>query len=58
MQFFEANEKPRPTTIRANSLKTRRRMLAQDLIKRGMQLEAIGDWTKASAAVESTLVKW
>jgi len=38
IQFFEANEKPRPLTIRANSLKTRRRVLAQQLIARGAQV--------------------
>jgi ribosomal RNA methyltransferase Nop2 len=56
IQFFEANEKPRPTTIRTNSLKTRRRLLIQDLVKRGMQLDAIGDWTKVGLTVFSSEV--
>lgn len=34
LQFLEANEVPRPMTIRANTLKTRRRDLAQTLINR------------------------
>merc|ERR1719502_2007853 len=56
IQFFEANEKPRPTTIRTNSLKTRRRLLIQDLVKRGMQLDAIGEWTKVGLTVFSSEV--
>jgi len=56
IEFFEANEVARPVTIRTNTLRTRRRDLAQTLIKRGVNLEPVGKWTNVGLQVfESTV---
>ncbi|KAK9366725.1 NOL1/NOP2/sun family-domain-containing protein [Lipomyces kononenkoae] len=51
IDFFEANEVPRPITIRTNTLKTRRRNLAQALVNRGVNLKPIGNWTKVGLQI-------
>ncbi|KAI5948925.1 NOP2 [Candida theae] len=51
IEFFEANETARPITIRTNTLKTRRRDLAQSLVNRGVNLQPIGSWTKVGLQI-------
>lgn len=51
IEFFEANETARPITIRTNTLKTRRRDLAQSLVNRGVNLQPIGSWTRVGLQI-------
>lgn len=54
--FLEANEDQRPLTIRANTLKTKRKDLAQALIQRGVNLEPVGDWSKVGIKINDSKV--
>jgi 25S rRNA (cytosine2870-C5)-methyltransferase len=56
VDFMEASESPRPLTIRVNSLKTRRRELAQSLISRGMNVDPIDNWSKVGLVVYDSQV--
>ncbi|KAF1768018.1 hypothetical protein GCK72_007979 [Caenorhabditis remanei] len=56
LEFLEANDNPRPVTIRANSLKVKRRDLARNLINRGMNVDPAADWTKVGLVVYDSQV--
>lgn len=56
VEFMDANDKPRPVVIRTNTLKTRRKDLAQTLIKRGVHLEPMAAWSKVALKITESSV--
>jgi len=60
--FMESSDKEKPTTIRTNTLKAKRKEVARSLIARGVDLDPVGQWEneglkiyKASVSVGATL---
>eukprot|EP00594_Rhizosolenia_setigera_P007894 CAMPEP_0178969416 /NCGR_PEP_ID=MMETSP0789-20121207/18850_1 /TAXON_ID=3005 /ORGANISM="Rhizosolenia setigera, Strain CCMP 1694" /LENGTH=816 /DNA_ID=CAMNT_0020655559 /DNA_START=29 /DNA_END=2479 /DNA_ORIENTATION=+ len=51
MQFLEASDMQRPVVIRTNTLKVRRKDLAQSLLKRGVNLDPLADWSKVGLKI-------
>jgi ribosomal RNA methyltransferase Nop2 len=49
-------EEERPTTIRTNTLKARRKDLAQALASRRVELEPVGDWSKVGLKINESKV--
>ena len=56
VQFLDANDQQRPVTIRTNTLKTKRKELAQTLIQRGVNLDPLAEWTKVGLKIYESKV--
>ena len=51
INFLEASQAPRPLVIRTNTMRTKRRELAQILIQKGVNLDPAGDWNKVGLKI-------
>jgi ribosomal RNA methyltransferase Nop2 len=54
--FLEMMEKPRPVTIRVNTLKARKREVAQKLIQKGVVLESVDEICKVCLKINKSQV--
>jgi len=56
LEFLEASDKSRPLVVRVNTLKARRKDLAAALMKRGVRLDPLANWSKVGLKIyESTV---
>lgn len=56
VEFIQASDKSRPLVIRANTLKTRRKDLAAALMKRGVTLDPLANWSKVGLKIVESSV--
>mmetsp|Transcript_20061 Transcript_20061/g.29765 ORF Transcript_20061/g.29765 Transcript_20061/m.29765 type:complete len:601 (+) Transcript_20061:59-1861(+) len=51
LEFVDASDRPRPLVIRTNTLKARRKDLASSLMKRGVSLDPLANWSKVGLKI-------
>ena len=56
IEFIQAAESQKIISIRTNSLKTKRRELAKNLINRGVNLDPLAEWSKVGLKIYSSSV--
>ena len=54
LEFLEASDSPRPMVIRTNTLKCRRKDLAAALLKRGVTLDPLANWSKVGLKITAS----
>lgn len=54
LEFLEASDSPRPLVVRTNTLKTRRKDLAASLLKRGVTLDPLANWSKVGLKITAS----
>ena len=56
LEFLEASDSQRPLVIRTNTLKTRRKDLAASLLKRGVTLDPLANWSKVGLKITASQI--